>query len=153
MECNFGPEFWYPPQEPIPGDGDTEMRDADEGESGSGGKEQKREGGTKEGVTGAIGGKGEGEAAPIPKLRPISDRYDEQIAEDILYDLVDEVDCFFNTDPALLGLSGVGTTGDGKAAGKGGAGGSTGVEGDGGDGEGTPRGGAEEIKEMEIEEE
>ena len=36
------------------------------------------------------------------KTRPISDRYAEQIAEDIVYDLVDEIDFFMQDGGAGL---------------------------------------------------
>lgn len=124
VECNFGPDFWFPLSlDNGGGEGDTVMTDATN------------------------------TADLMPPLRPISDRYSEQIAEDIFYDLVDEVDCFFNTDPALLGL-GVGAGSGGKTGGREGAEGGLGnvMEGDttasGGQG-----GATEEIKEMEVEEE
>ena len=126
VECNFGPEFWFPPSlDGCGGEGDTVMTDATD-------------------------------TGPIPPLRPISDRFDEQIAEDIFYDLVDEVDCFFNTDPALLGhgLGGVGVGGGGKTGGRGSVEGGLGGEMDGDTTASGGQGGAtEEIKEMEVEEE
>ncbi|KAL8285710.1 hypothetical protein RB597_002670 [Gaeumannomyces tritici] len=72
-EVNFGPDFWYPPpgfraEAPLP-DGDVDMVDAD----GAGAQETPA-------------------AAPSVKLRPMADRFDEQIVEDVLYDIVDEVD-------------------------------------------------------------
>lgn len=137
VEVNFGPEWWYSPD--VPQDVDTEMK------------------GT---------GENEGDSARLPPMRPFSDRYNEQIAEDIVYDLIDEVDCFFTTDLMGLGLAGAaqGTSGAKKGGRKTGGGKSGGVEegaeADGeGEGEGASPGGghghgdAEEIKEMELEEE
>ena len=63
-ELNFGPDFWHPPP----------------------------------GISSASGGKTNAEdvemadAGPAPpELMPISDRYAEQIAEDVVYDMIDEV--------------------------------------------------------------
>lgn len=73
-EVNFGPDFWYPP----PGyessasaptaNGDVEMTDvgADVAETSS-------------------------RPAASRTIKPVAERYNEQIAEDIVYDIVDEV--------------------------------------------------------------
>lgn len=79
-ECNFGPDFWFPP----PGmagaandaDGDAAMTDGAT-------KQQTEE-------EAFIAGSG----AWRSKSRPIGDRYAEQIAEDVVYDLIDEIDFF-----------------------------------------------------------
>lgn len=68
-EVNFGPNFWYPP----PGyagrkGGDAEMQDA--GDAPPPKKVQ-------------FGGE--------PAVKAVSERYDEQIVEDIVYDVIDEV--------------------------------------------------------------
>ncbi|KAF2752601.1 Ash2-trithorax family protein [Pseudovirgaria hyperparasitica] len=66
-QVNFGPNFWYPPPE-------LASRDADMG-----------------------GLEPSSEAFPSPQLttlRPLGDRYKEQIAEDIVWDIIDEVDFF-----------------------------------------------------------
>ncbi|ORY65035.1 uncharacterized protein BCR38DRAFT_457302 [Pseudomassariella vexata] len=69
-ECNFGPDFWYPP----PGygtkdtDGDVEMTGTD-------------------GDTVTVVSE-----KPAGNVCPLSKRYDEQIVEDIVADIVDEVD-------------------------------------------------------------
>jgi COMPASS component BRE2 len=74
-EVNFGPNFWFPPPgyknpgNPGPGE-DQEMTDA-------------------AGVTETN--------QPTPVPRPACERYDEQIVEDVVYDLVDEV-CFWTQD-------------------------------------------------------
>ncbi|KLU86132.1 SET1 complex component ash2 [Magnaporthiopsis poae ATCC 64411] len=66
-EVNFGPDFWYPPPgyqaAAAPPDGDVDMADADQ-------------------------------ETPTPsvRLRPVAERFDEQIVEDVLCDIVDEVD-------------------------------------------------------------
>ena len=78
VELNFGPNFWYPPpelqglaQNPSGAAGvDVEMVDA----NGSG------EGRSVSQLRGAL-----------HTLRPVSERYNEQIAEDIVYDVIDEV--------------------------------------------------------------
>ena len=61
-EANFGPDFWHPPADQA----DTDMTDADADANQS--------------------------HSATKSLRPVSERYNEQIAEDITYDLVDEVD-------------------------------------------------------------
>ena len=67
VETNFGPDFWFPPPE-LSKDEDVEMVNAAENDAGL------RIAGSKS------------------RLRPMSERYDEQIAEDVLYDIIDEVD-------------------------------------------------------------
>lgn len=64
-EVNFGPDFWYPP----PGyEQDVEMKDADEA--------------APEQATARSGSTG---------IKAVSERYDDQIVEDIVYDVIDEV--------------------------------------------------------------
>lgn len=70
-QVNFGPDFWYPPEELM----------------------KQRE---KETPMSGIASAG----ADVPqgrKLRAIGDRYKEQIAEDVTWDIIDEVD-FFSQD-------------------------------------------------------
>lgn len=73
-EVNFGPDFWFPPADYThpspspphnPSDPDVSMAD-----SHAGG----------------------GRISKLHTLRAASERYDEQIIEDILYDIIDEVD-------------------------------------------------------------
>lgn len=61
VELNFGPDFWFPPPGMSAAE-DVDMVDA-----------------------------GAAPRRPPPKLAPICDRYSEQIAEDIVYDIIDEV--------------------------------------------------------------
>jgi len=75
-EVNFGPNFWYPP----PGFGDVDEVDME--------------------------GSDQQPVSKLHKLRAVGERYDEQIVEDILYDIVDEVD-FWMQDG---GVSGKGAT-------------------------------------------
>lgn len=88
-QVNFGPEFWCPPQE---SGGEAEPEPA----------EVKREaedtvmGGTEEEPPRA------GSGVANKPLRPISDRYTEQIAEDIVYDIIDEVDFYMQDGGASL---------------------------------------------------
>jgi COMPASS component BRE2 len=68
VEVNLGPDFWYPP----PDYGDEESHDDEVDMVGS-------------------------DQPPViknPRLRSVSERFSEQIAEDIVYDLVDEVSAF-----------------------------------------------------------
>jgi COMPASS component BRE2 len=62
-EINLGPDFWYPPPGSDPDDDEVDMVGSDQQP-----------------------------ATRVNKARPVSDRYDEQIVEDIVYDIVDEVD-------------------------------------------------------------
>ncbi|KAK1756002.1 hypothetical protein QBC47DRAFT_201660 [Echria macrotheca] len=89
-EVNFGPKFWYPPPElnekQQDQNEDTEMVDADAGV-----------------------GPSAAAAAPqlqlgkaVQKLRPVCERYDEQIVEDIVYDIIDEVDFWAEDSRKLL---------------------------------------------------
>lgn len=70
-EVNFGPKFWYPPPGSEGNQEDVEMRDADADAQGQ-----------------ANSLSAGSDSAP---LRPLSERYDEQIVEDIVYDVIDEV--------------------------------------------------------------
>jgi COMPASS component BRE2 len=70
-QVNFGPDFWYPPEEMVRQRGkDTQMAGSDDVE------QQIPEG---------------------RKLRAIGDRFKEQIAEDVVWDIIDEID-FFTQD-------------------------------------------------------
>ncbi|KAK3939870.1 Set1 complex component ash2 [Diplogelasinospora grovesii] len=71
-EVNFGPKFWYPPPgfEGVVDQDDTLMKDADAADTDSG--QQKEESNNN-------------------KIRAVSERYDEQIVEDTVYDIIDEV--------------------------------------------------------------
>jgi len=62
-EINLGPDFWYPPPGSDPDDDEVDMVGSDQQPT-----------------------------SRLKKARAASDRYDEQIAEDIVYDIVDEVD-------------------------------------------------------------
>jgi len=73
-ELNFGPDFWYPPPGFEDNDDEVDMV-------------------------------GNDQQPPPPtshKLRAIGERYDEQIVEDILYDIIDEVD-FWMQDGGVAG--------------------------------------------------
>ncbi|MCJ1251928.1 hypothetical protein MMC30_009166 [Trapelia coarctata] len=69
-EVNFGPDFWYPPPDIIPPDGDVDMI----------------------GVDSTTNAPTNDAPTSLKRLRPLAERYNEQIAEDILYDVIDEVD-------------------------------------------------------------
>ncbi|KAJ9136498.1 Set1 complex component ash2 [Pleurostoma richardsiae] len=77
-EVNFGPKFWYPPSGYTDGQEDVEMTGQDD---------QPTNGQQPEG------------SSPGPSA--ISQRYDEQIVEDIVYDIIDEVD-FWMKDGARI---------------------------------------------------
>ncbi|KAK0743722.1 hypothetical protein B0T18DRAFT_330044 [Schizothecium vesticola] len=68
VELNFGPDFWFPPPGiSAAGEGEGSAEDVDMVDAGAVPRR------------------------PPPNLAPISDRYSEQIAEDIVYDIIDEV--------------------------------------------------------------
>ena len=69
-EVNFGPNFWCPPPELSANEYDVDMIDNSAAEATL--------------RTGSI--------ASLKKLRPLNERYSDQIAEDIVYDIIDEVD-------------------------------------------------------------
>ncbi|KAJ8112575.1 hypothetical protein ONZ43_g5362 [Nemania bipapillata] len=86
VEANFGPNFWYPP----PGyttpqaNPDTMEVDEDEDTVRVGTPQQKK----------------------LEKTRAISERYDEQIVEDIVADIVDEVDFWMQDGARVLDRTG-----------------------------------------------
>ncbi|KAI1813708.1 hypothetical protein GGS20DRAFT_577372 [Poronia punctata] len=89
VEANFGPDFWYPP----PGfvttatggeTTDVEMTDADTVRVGVGVPQNNR----------------------LDKLRAVAERYDEQIVEDIMADIVDEVDFWMQDGARVLDRTG-----------------------------------------------
>jgi COMPASS component BRE2 len=65
-QVNFGPDFWYPPEE-LQCEKDTHMADSDTREN---------------------------QAPEGRKLHALGDRFKEQIAEDVVWDIIDEVDFF-----------------------------------------------------------
>lgn len=71
VETNYGPDFWYPPPELAAGE-DAEMGNTSDPHINPN---------TKKHIAGAHS-----------MLRPIGERFNEQIAEDVLYDIMDEVD-------------------------------------------------------------
>lgn len=94
VEVNFGPDFWYPPPGMEGGeekvnegdanpDGDILMEDADVTEE----PEQQASDVKKDKGTAKVSLPDQKE----PELRPVFERYDEQIVEDIVYDIIDEV--------------------------------------------------------------
>lgn len=70
-QVNFGPDFWYPPEELV------KQREKDAQLAGA--------------------AKAEADIPQGRKLRAIGERYKEQIAEDVTWDIIDEVD-FFSQD-------------------------------------------------------
>ena len=96
-ECNFGPDFWYPPPDLASqngdADGDVAMGNTDAPAENTHPLTEKR-------IAGAHS-----------LLRPMSERYDEQIAEDVVYDIIDEVDFWAQDDGETPTLSGKGLNG------------------------------------------
>ncbi|KAI0964805.1 hypothetical protein F4678DRAFT_454814 [Xylaria arbuscula] len=85
VETNFGPDFWYPPPGYAPPlGGDVEMVDVDEDTVHVGTPQQKK----------------------MEKTRAVVDRYDEQIVEDVVADIVDEVDFWMQDGARVLDRTG-----------------------------------------------
>jgi COMPASS component BRE2 len=72
-EVNFGPPWWFDPPDWNSNDNDVNME-----------------------------GDGQHPSSKAHRLRPVAERYDEQIAEDIVYDIIDEVD-FWMQDGGVIG--------------------------------------------------
>ncbi|KAK0643646.1 concanavalin A-like lectin/glucanase domain-containing protein [Cercophora newfieldiana] len=90
-EVNFGPDFWYPPPglgEAKEGGEDVEMTDSGAPEAPPQAEPQLQLGGASH------------------KLRPVSDRYAEQIVEDIVYDVIDEVSFWVEDGRKVVDRSG-----------------------------------------------
>jgi len=69
-EVNFGPDFWYPP----PGyERDVEMKDIGDDDAAPQQQQAKAQNGS------------------LETIRAVSERYDDQIVEDVVYDVIDEV--------------------------------------------------------------
>ncbi|KAK4448090.1 Set1 complex component ash2 [Podospora aff. communis PSN243] len=93
VELNFGPNFWYPP----PGLGDGKNRGGEDVEM----------------VDAAAAAPPETQVEPrlqlggaSHKLRAVSDRYSEQIVEDIVYDVIDEVSFWMEDGRKVVDRSG-----------------------------------------------
>ncbi len=84
VETNFGPDFWYPPPGYALPQSDVEMVDVDEDTVRVGTPQQKK----------------------LEKMRAIADRYDEQIVEDVVADIVDEVDFWMQDGARVLDRTG-----------------------------------------------
>ncbi|KAI1172897.1 hypothetical protein F4777DRAFT_483719 [Nemania sp. FL0916] len=84
IEANFGPHFWYPPPGYASPQNDVEMMDVDEDTVHVGTPQQKK----------------------LDKTRAITERYDEQIVEDIVADIVDEVDFWMQDGARVLDRTG-----------------------------------------------
>ncbi|KAI1126294.1 hypothetical protein F5Y10DRAFT_245300 [Nemania abortiva] len=86
VETNFGPDFWYPPPGYVApqGNADVDMVDVDEDTVRVGTPQQKK----------------------LDKTRALAERYDEQIVEDIVADVVDEVDFWMQDGARVLDRTG-----------------------------------------------
>ncbi|MCJ1331748.1 hypothetical protein MMC10_008440 [Thelotrema lepadinum] len=99
-EANFGPSFWFPPP-------DLEQPGKPWSTAATMGEDEDVDMVGSTGINGAFttsapsaattdpvtnGADANAGVAELKRLRPLSERYDEQIAEDVLYDILDEVD-------------------------------------------------------------
>ncbi|KAI0484648.1 hypothetical protein GGR56DRAFT_34689 [Xylariaceae sp. FL0804] len=110
-EVNFGPDFWCPPPElglglspPAAvgdgGDGDVDMADADTVTVTAAAAAP---------PVAARGGAGAGAGAGLDHLdrpRPVAERYDEQVVEDVVADIVDEVDFWMQDGARIIDRTG-----------------------------------------------
>ncbi|KAF3024233.1 hypothetical protein G7054_g2757 [Neopestalotiopsis clavispora] len=96
-EVNFGPDFWYPP--PGYGKSATEPTTAQPSED----VEMTDNGAAEPATTTAPT---DGESIPQGDLKPVSERYIEQIAEDIVADIVDEVDFWMQDGARVIDRTG-----------------------------------------------
>lgn len=92
VEVNFGPDFWFPPLDAPAAQDDVLMTDASAATQGA---EAHR-------LEPAKSSPGKTEQKP----RPVSDRYSEQIVEDIIYDIIDEVGFWMEDSRKVTGRSG-----------------------------------------------
>ncbi|KXJ92267.1 hypothetical protein Micbo1qcDRAFT_233554 [Microdochium bolleyi] len=163
-EVNFGPDFWYPPPldtvDGRPGEtADVEMADAS-----ATAEAPAAEGASSQNADKSSSSRGND---PAGTLRPVSDRFSEQIVEDIVADVIDEVSFWMQDGGRVVdrtrtttggggsGGSGGGSAGAGNSAGFAPSAGVVGggVKADGGSGGLVPPpvlggGGREEIKEL-----
>ncbi|KAI8633303.1 hypothetical protein F5Y19DRAFT_295746 [Xylariaceae sp. FL1651] len=84
VEANFGPDLWCPPPGFAGPKNDIEMVDVDEDTVRVGMPQQKK----------------------LDRIRTIAERYDEQIVEDIVADIVDEVDFWMQDGARVLDRTG-----------------------------------------------
>jgi len=87
VEANFGPDFWYPPPEfagSSSSQEDTEMVDVDEDTVRVGVPQRNK----------------------LHRMRAVAERYDEQIVEDVVADIVDEVDFWMQDGARVLDRTG-----------------------------------------------
>ncbi|KAI0185441.1 concanavalin A-like lectin/glucanase domain-containing protein [Xylaria flabelliformis] len=89
VEANFGPDFWFPPpgyaSSPSP-QTDADAMDVDDEDTVRVGTPQQQQ--------------------KLDKTRAIADRYDEQIVEDVVADIVDEVDFWMQDGARVLDRTG-----------------------------------------------
>ncbi|KAI1434424.1 hypothetical protein GGR50DRAFT_402266 [Xylaria sp. CBS 124048] len=84
VETNFGPNFWYPPPGYLAPENDPEMMDVDDNTVHVGTPQKKQ----------------------LEGIRAVAERYDEQIVEDIVADVVDEVDFWMQDGARVLDRTG-----------------------------------------------
>lgn len=96
-QVNFGPEFWFPPAELAGGPKGPSARRSETPGTWLG---LKKEDGVDVMETGQDGvwdeeqAIMEGRDPPRSRLRGVGERYNEQVAEDVMYDIMDEVDFY-----------------------------------------------------------
>jgi COMPASS component BRE2 len=108
-EVNFGPDFWYPPSGYKSSDGTAaSTENATAGGEAAAATEDVEMGGTAPVVdqdTVMVAAVASG-PAPSGKLLPVSERYMEQIVEDIVADIVDEADFWMQDGARVIDRTG-----------------------------------------------
>ncbi|KAI6086239.1 hypothetical protein F4821DRAFT_238760 [Hypoxylon rubiginosum] len=90
-EVNFGPKFWYPPAgfSDLDDDGDVDMVDIVDAD------------------TVKVASSSSAPASrKLDKVRPVAERYDEQIVEDVVADVIDEVDFWMQDGARVIDRTG-----------------------------------------------
>jgi COMPASS component BRE2 len=93
-QTNFGPDFWFPPEELFPTAAPATAPAEAEGEAPAADADADvHMGGTVPGVVGAAE-PSSSSLLDMSKPRGICDRYKEQVVEDVVWDIIDESDFF-----------------------------------------------------------
>ncbi|KAI0599422.1 hypothetical protein F4775DRAFT_125494 [Biscogniauxia sp. FL1348] len=111
-EVNFGPDFWYPPppsdsdeKSPSNDDDDVDMVDAG-ADADAGASAAKTDSSNSNNGVGGMQKQKKTKKKQQTELRPLAERYDEQIVEDIVADIMDEVDFWMQDGARVIDRTG-----------------------------------------------
>lgn len=109
-EVNFGPDFWYPPpkygESSHSGDGVSQEVDMSGQDEATKSEDAEMTGTENDAVTVAPAGSSQEGHEPQEEIRPMTERYDQQIVEDIVADIVDEVDFWMQDGGRVIDRTG-----------------------------------------------